>query len=335
MGVSEKKEAAPITALRPELDERDVKPGKIIDPKEVAAARADLDKAKKSGAGYREVNAAARRVARAESGGDLKKEDRKEEMIRNTASAERLVVLDKPIESATAITEATSRNAMDKLHESGVAGYLKRGLLPKELVRYFDLNGDGKVEFREFDRVRRDGADMSYQQVAALDGKKGWFDARTITEEEFLKAARAMASLSAITSQEMGRITAQNKNNRLINQNGDGEITINEIRVALNRAGMTVQSSDTNHNGKLEGAEVDLALLKVELGSRLQKGKDINPAMDRDGNGHVSMGEAIAGLKSKGITRADQIDTDGEFRAAMASPAAAKPVVGKPGHTKK
>lgn len=296
-----------------ETAEDDARRAAPKDRQRIEAARAARLQARDSGT-YRDRGRAARAQARLEAT-SRKDEDDREERLRNTDSAVVVATRGDLVQRADGVLEAGGRNTMDKLHEAGIDRMLKEGKLPRGLIASFDLNHDGKVEFWEFDRVRFE-ADISYQQIAALDGKRGYFDARTITDSEFQAAARAIGLLQTVSQAELNRLATLNIGNRTINQVNDGEITRNEVRRVINGLGMSVGQADFNHNGRLDRAELDAILLMAEVKEKLATNQ-VSMSYDTNRDGRVDYMEVSRALQAKGITRADQIDTDAEFRAAM------------------
>ena len=223
-----------------------------------------------------------------------------------------------------AVAGAGARQVRDMAMDAQITLLLRSGKLPPELVRRFDQNGDNRIDFWEYDRVRR-AVDMSYQQMAALDQSSGVMGAvnnRIISEQEFVSASRAMGLLLSISTQDLALMGQRYGHNRTIDANNDGHITLNEVRrmingQRINGRQMRVSDVDTNRDGVLSRQEVDAVMLRAEVRER------VGP------NGNLDA--TIAALRNAGVSRADQVDTQAEFNTAMGrAPAAQRQGQGQP-----
>ena len=222
------------------------------------------------------------------------------------------------------------------------------------------LRAMGINSFEQFEAYRQEIFDISYQQIAALrsstDGEWELLrlgNGNALSYEEFTTAIDAMRRFSGLTAADMASINQRYRNNSTINSTG-GIVTINDIRKAMNRAGITTSEADADGDGRIERNEIDAVLARISGGA------------DRDGNGSVSAGEqafanmsladqnrfltevrervaecvagriAIAGadangdrsvtaaeaanaLINRGIISADRIDSAAEFQAIICS----------------
>ena len=221
------------------------------------------------------------------------------------------------------------------------------------------LRAMGINSFEQFEAYRQEVMDFSYQQISVLNSDTdGGFDIRRLgngnafTYDEFTKAVAAMSRLSGLNTTDMAYITDCYRHSGIVNSTSNTPVTYNDLRRALNRAGVSTAQVDTDRDGKIERNEMMAALARIA------------PSADRDGNGRVTEGErnfarmsvaeqnrflaevrervaecvagriAIAGadangdrsvtateaanaLINRGITSATRIDSAAEFQAIM------------------
>jgi hypothetical protein len=201
---------------------------------------------------------------------------------------------------------------------------------------------------------------FSYQQIAVLKSDEdGWFDLNPLTSnaftyEEFSDAVAAMSRLSALSDNDMAYISACYQHSGIVNSTSNKPVTYNDLRRALNRAGVSTAQVDTDHDGKIERNEMMAALARLapsadrnrdgrvtegernfarmsvaeqnrflaEVRERVAEcvtGRIAIAGADADGNRSVTAAEAANALINRGIISADRIDSSAEFQAILCS----------------
>jgi Ca2+-binding EF-hand superfamily protein len=319
-------------------------PHRKADAAKVTKARKRLRQATDHG-GYVDVQRAAQGTAIAQAGGvDDDATWGAGRGIQQYASAERIVDGKGAYgeDVAMSVSEAGLRNmnaSGNKIWISGVTGnggYLAtfNKEAPKALRDALDHNHDGTVTMSEFERAMYN-ADLSYAKMAALnfdnrdgiiDGALAWRNNRTVSQDEFMKAARYLAQVSGVI-QDRGLVTIGAKGNRRFDENGDGKITLDEFRRATEKAGSSIAAQDHNRDSKVSIGEMMTGMLWMEVQGQIRNVK-YDAAFDKNHDHKVTVDEVVGVLKSQGITF-DQID-NGDLAAVMAKMAPATPAAAKP-----
>ena len=149
--------------------------------------------------------------------------------------------------------DAAKRNVADIGHEataSSLMDQFNREASASEKAT-FDLNGDGRVTFNEFDRVRRE-FDVSWQQMNAFNDD--WGLDLTISYEDLRAASRAISRFSGIINAQLAGLQ-RDFGNTVFNRGG-GEMTLNDIRYVFNQRGITTAELDANRDGRITEAEL-------------------------------------------------------------------------------
>ncbi len=261
------------------------------------------------------------------------------------------------IDNTAAMAEAARRNvSVDPALGLIARGHYNRYIAdPQNAAKLRAMN---ITNFAQFEAHRQENMDISYSQAASYnsstDGVLGLHN--TLSYEEFGVLVNAMSRFRGVTNNEMSAISRRYQNSGVINATG-GTLTMNDIMVAIRRSGSSTAQADTDRNGQLSAAEIEVAVQRA-LGvadrnddgrvsaneaaffnmSQAQKDaffREINERLrecavggvaiigNTNGDRTVSVTEAANALIARGVTNANRIDTAAEFQAIM-RPAAAR-----------
>ncbi|MFZ4126098.1 MAG: hypothetical protein ACOYJ2_08555 [Rickettsiales bacterium] len=221
------------------------------------------------------------------------------------------------------LAEQTGRNTLELLHDMGIRGFLNdQRSIDASTRQYLDVDGNGTVSLEEFKQRLMTDNNFSYQQMAGLSGNGNH---REITYNEFRATIGFMETEADINRRYAGHVDSNGR--KIFDGNGDGQITLNELRSALQRTGVSLDNfSHITDESELITTAMNQAIARSDMMTRLdaleragwndmivRSGRSVSNLFDTNNDNQLTIEEVTAAMARYNISIAS-LDTNRDGR---------------------